>query len=781
MSPQPSSATSDEAVERLASHPLLGRVEHLDDAIHVWGRSEDVRVKRDEASIVLGALVEEHLQQWSEVYDHTYSGPASDPDLDLSGWRASDTGQPFPRSQMVEWADRTTELILRTNPRTVLEVGCGTGILLHRMLPHIERYIGVDVAAEVITRHQNAGLSGATFCHAAAHQLRTPAVAGAISELGDIDTIVMNSVSQCFGSVDYLSAVVHDMISLVRPGGVVIVGDVRHSGLQEHFVRWLTAATEQPSRPPTLDDTEMLLDPSTLAQVAAGAPQPTRLVTLPRTLSADTELSRYRFDAVFLVSGEHAAGRPLNELDWQPNALLTDDHDARTPAELHARCRDGEIVVLHPESPKMIAVAGSMAAGSYTAEDLTTPGQPHQPLGAFTRRKLAGECRRGLRAVGPTSSEIVVHLPWSAPLSRTEANGLTEAFDTAGRAGCGERSASRLAASMDDLNQIALQAVADFLGRNSPLGGGPASIEDVCAAVGSTSERDGTVRRWLTMLVDHGWAQPTADERFTLTNRTASKDLLDGPLLEQACSGLGCPDVAVFLRTSLSGLGDLFSDRAPIRSSTSVDGDAVTMMSVGTRYVHGALRTVAADMGARAARPLSVVELSSGAGAATAVVVEGLGDATDDYSFVDVPTLLGTAVQDRSGVLVDVAQDPIGHNSSPDLVLAVNVFHRATDVGEALRWIRRFVSPHGGLMMVESVAEPPIVLATMQRTLSGRQELGHIGSGDRRAGIDRVVLPAPALRAELAEAGWGIRHELPHPGAPHTALGQILLVCQPTP
>ncbi|MEU6730197.1 hypothetical protein ABZ917_41380 [Nonomuraea wenchangensis] len=88
---------------------------------------------------VLGDLVAEHLEHWGEVYDWTYrSGRDTDrPDLDLSGWRATDIGEPLPAEHMAEWADRTAELVLRHRPSRVLELGCGTGMLLHRLRPHL--------------------------------------------------------------------------------------------------------------------------------------------------------------------------------------------------------------------------------------------------------------------------------------------------------------------------------------------------------------------------------------------------------------------------------------------------------------------------------------------------------------------------------------------------------------------------------------------------------------------------------------------------------------------
>src|SRR5688500_17205292 len=110
----------------LARHPWIATAVADGDAI---------RVRPSRAAIAVrpapGPLLAEVLEHWGEVYDFTYSttGSRHAEDLDLSGWRASDTGEPFPVEHMADWVDRTVDLVLATRPRWVLELGCGTGLL----------------------------------------------------------------------------------------------------------------------------------------------------------------------------------------------------------------------------------------------------------------------------------------------------------------------------------------------------------------------------------------------------------------------------------------------------------------------------------------------------------------------------------------------------------------------------------------------------------------------------------------------------------------------------
>ena len=51
---------------------------------------------------------------------------------------------------MLEWVEHTVGRILSLRPRRVLEIGCGTGMLLFRIAPLCEHYHGLDISASAI-------------------------------------------------------------------------------------------------------------------------------------------------------------------------------------------------------------------------------------------------------------------------------------------------------------------------------------------------------------------------------------------------------------------------------------------------------------------------------------------------------------------------------------------------------------------------------------------------------------------------------------------------------
>ncbi|TDD35781.1 class I SAM-dependent methyltransferase [Saccharopolyspora elongata] len=431
--PADSTAALWRAAEHLSAHPWIAAAEVDDEAVRLVPARAALAVRPEP-----GALLTEHLDQWSEVYDWTYSqasGRHAD-DLDLSGWRASDTGEPFPVEHMKDWLRHTVELVLRDKPRRVLELGCGTGMLMHRLHPHVDAYVGTDVAADAVRKLSTSAPGGAVIVQASAHEARSAVVQDAIATAfsgARPDCVLLNSVTQCFPSVEYLRAVVQDAIDIVAPGGTVIIGDVRHAGLLRDHHRWLDAAATDAELDERVDrDEELLFDAPLLASLAAAAGREVRMATFAKTMRADTELTRYRFDAVLhvdpgtpavaptvirwpdLPSGNRVAAlrarldRSPVRVERIPNRLLNTEAGT-TAAELHRAIGDLDAVVcLDPTDPRSLEVIAPAMSAARPVQEISGPGKAHEPLRGFVRRRLAEVARRDLRRGGHALVPITV-------------------------------------------------------------------------------------------------------------------------------------------------------------------------------------------------------------------------------------------------------------------------------------------------------------------------------------------------------------------------------------
>ena len=139
----------------------------------------------------------EQIAQWENVWDETYGQIAEPADhtFNIVGWNSSYSGLPIPAAEMRSWVDETVSRILGLSPQRVLEIGCGTGLLLFRIAPHTGHYHGTDVsqrALSYINQNLNDERSESITLS------RRPAEDFAGIEPGAFDTVILNSVVQYF-------------------------------------------------------------------------------------------------------------------------------------------------------------------------------------------------------------------------------------------------------------------------------------------------------------------------------------------------------------------------------------------------------------------------------------------------------------------------------------------------------------------------------------------------------------------------------------------------------
>jgi SAM-dependent methyltransferase/acyl carrier protein len=276
---------------------------------------------------------QEHVALWRNVYEDTYRAAPASEDLtfNTSGWQSSYTGQPIPKAEMQEWLAHTVKRILDLAPRDVLEIGCGTGMLVAKVAPNCSTYVGLDVsrtALDHIRRMQQAvtGLDHVTLLERAAHEL-----AGFPPR--QFDTVIVNSVVQHFPDVDYLAGVLADSVRLVKRGGHVLIGDVINRELLETFhcsVQLYRAADSDTCgelnhriRQHAARERDLALAPAFFLALSQQLPAVTDIEILPKRGHFQNQLTRFRYDAILHIEEAHfSAARPdLKWIDWTRQKL----------------------------------------------------------------------------------------------------------------------------------------------------------------------------------------------------------------------------------------------------------------------------------------------------------------------------------------------------------------------------------------------------------------------------------------------------------------------------
>ncbi|HEX2081437.1 MAG TPA: amino acid adenylation domain-containing protein [Longimicrobium sp.] len=344
------------------------------------------------------------VARWRESYEDLYGagGAAPDPAFNTVGWDSSYTGEPIPEPELREQVEATVARILELDPRRVLEIGCGSGLLLLRLAPRCTRYVGTDFSpgALDLVRRALDGRGGAQveLVQAAADDFSAvPA--------GSFDVVVLNSVVQYFPGAGYLMRVLEGAVEAVVPGGHVFIGDVRNLQLLEAFY----TAVELELAPRTLPveelrqrvsqrrtrEQELSIAPELFAALPAHLPRVSGVTVELKRGRHLNELTRFRYDVVLHLEGDGAPA-PVSPrwLAWEEAGGL--------PALRR---------VLRDSAPEALGVRGvpnaRVQAELRAVEMLAQPGCPptagalRHALGATPARGVDPEACWALAASGP--------------------------------------------------------------------------------------------------------------------------------------------------------------------------------------------------------------------------------------------------------------------------------------------------------------------------------------------------------------------------------------------
>ncbi len=268
----------------------------------------------------------ERAAQWEAVFDEVYGrGQVSGRDeaLHLPVWTNSYTGRPFSEEEAFESVEDSVGRLCALAPRRVLEIGCGTGLVLLRLAPHCEEYWATDISAVAVERLRR---------RLEAHPLGTPVhlsqqAADEVDGLpGGFDVVVVNEVVQYFASVDYLVTVIERAARLVRPGGTLFLGGLRSFPLFEAFATSVALFQSAASatagdlrrrvRRQMAQEKELLVAPELFRALASHLPALRGIAVLLKGGRTANEFTRFRYDALLTLGGDEVRAPEVPHAAW---------------------------------------------------------------------------------------------------------------------------------------------------------------------------------------------------------------------------------------------------------------------------------------------------------------------------------------------------------------------------------------------------------------------------------------------------------------------------------
>jgi amino acid adenylation domain-containing protein/non-ribosomal peptide synthase protein (TIGR01720 family) len=281
----------------------------------------------ERATDQLEALQVEQIAAWKTLYATTYSGAAaSDPMFNIVGWNSTYTGEPLPADEMREWVEATVSRVRSLRPRRVLEIGCGTGLLLYRLAPACTRYVGIDFSQPALDQLASVLQGREEYAHVELH--RGEADQLAVIAARDFDTVIINSVAQYFPGIDYLRRVLGNALGKVKPGGAIFIGDIRNFDLLKAY----HVSVELANAPATLNaaqlaervahriaqEQELLVSPEFFRALQRAEPRISSVAICPKRGRGRNELNRFRYDATLRIEETSAPRARVEWVEWTP-------------------------------------------------------------------------------------------------------------------------------------------------------------------------------------------------------------------------------------------------------------------------------------------------------------------------------------------------------------------------------------------------------------------------------------------------------------------------------
>ncbi|MCC5658523.1 amino acid adenylation domain-containing protein [Nostoc sp. XA010] len=285
----------------------------------------------EQENVELMQLQNEQVLQWQMLYDETYNQPAadSDPTSNFIGWNSSYTNQPIPIEQMNEWVNNQVAQILTLQPKRVLEIGCGTGLILFRIAPHCTKYWGTDfspVSLNYIQQQlEKQEIPQVTLYQQTATDFEKV-------ETAAFDAVILNSVIQYFPTIDYLIRVLEGAVRATAPGGFIFIGDVRSLPLLEAFHASVQLYEAEPFltrselgqrvQMQIFQETELVIDPAFFNAIKQCFPQISNVQIQLLRGRDHNELTQFRYNVILHIDDGTINNIKNNlEMNWSEENL----------------------------------------------------------------------------------------------------------------------------------------------------------------------------------------------------------------------------------------------------------------------------------------------------------------------------------------------------------------------------------------------------------------------------------------------------------------------------
>lgn len=247
-------------------------------------------------------LVEVNQRMWNQVVKESTNI------VNAAGWVHEDTGFDFHDLEILEYKRNVKAKLMPylNQGKNVLEIGCGSGLLMYDLAKYTKHYTGIDFANEVITKNTDYiikhHISNITVRQLNAHEVK---------QLGEnvYDVIIINSVVQYFPCIEYLEKVLSSIEYILKETGVVFIGDIRDKEKQEEYYtsvrnpdKVVIGKIDQYLAERIATENELFVEKSYFKQLKEDSYYINKVEISEKIGDVENELTKYRYDVMLHVN-----------------------------------------------------------------------------------------------------------------------------------------------------------------------------------------------------------------------------------------------------------------------------------------------------------------------------------------------------------------------------------------------------------------------------------------------------------------------------------------------
>ncbi|MCP4178736.1 MAG: amino acid adenylation domain-containing protein, partial [bacterium] len=271
-------------------------------------------------------IEDQNVENWQGVFDNNYYTDdfLLNPQFVFNGWNSSYTGNIIDTLEMKEWVINTVDRIKLLEPQSVYEIGFGSGLLLYRIAPSTDSYLGIDFSEQAVSNVSKV-IDSIDHIKSKTKVYTCEADNFIYIQPYSVDTVVINSVAQYFPSIEYFNDIIEKSIECVKENGAIFIGDLRNYNLIETFhtsinlfqINEETSVSQlRKNISNSIDnDNELLISPEFFYYLQSKNKRISHIEIKYKKGHAINELTNYRYDVVLHIEKEISVENSI-EMDW---------------------------------------------------------------------------------------------------------------------------------------------------------------------------------------------------------------------------------------------------------------------------------------------------------------------------------------------------------------------------------------------------------------------------------------------------------------------------------